>query len=147
MLALASLATMALEQHGQSSEFSAAHSMDTTWFAVDADGCVGVFDTSEGGALPNAAASGGGAGDPSFDTFPLEAALLAAALVDDPELLAEWRTEPAGAPRAVREGARAIVVLADPRLTDGSRLRTGSTSASSCSPSASPTPSGSSSPT
>jgi hypothetical protein len=34
------------------SDFPAAHSMDTTWFAVDADGCVGVFDSGEGGAVP-----------------------------------------------------------------------------------------------
>lgn len=34
-------------------DFPAAHSMDTTWFAIDADGCVGIFDSSEGGAIPN----------------------------------------------------------------------------------------------
>jgi hypothetical protein len=34
------------------SDFPAAHSMDTTWFAVDADGCVGMFDSGEGGAVP-----------------------------------------------------------------------------------------------
>jgi hypothetical protein len=34
-------------------DFPAAHSMDTTWFAVDADGCVGVFDSGEGGAVPS----------------------------------------------------------------------------------------------
>lgn len=34
-------------------DFPAAHSMDTTWFAIDADGYVGIFDTSEGGAMPN----------------------------------------------------------------------------------------------
>jgi hypothetical protein len=33
-------------------DFPAAHSMDTTWFAIDADGCVGIFDSSEGGAVP-----------------------------------------------------------------------------------------------
>jgi hypothetical protein len=33
-------------------DFPAAHSMDTTWFAIDADGYVGIFDTSEGGAMP-----------------------------------------------------------------------------------------------
>jgi len=31
----------------------AAHSMDSTWFAVDDDGQVAVFDTGEGGALPS----------------------------------------------------------------------------------------------
>jgi hypothetical protein len=35
------------------SDFPAAHSMDTTWFAVDADGCVGMFDSGEGGAVPS----------------------------------------------------------------------------------------------
>jgi hypothetical protein len=34
-------------------DFPAAHSIDTTWFAIDADGCVGIFDTGEGGAMPN----------------------------------------------------------------------------------------------
>jgi hypothetical protein len=33
-------------------DFPAAHSMDTTWFAIDADGCVGIFVTNEGGAVP-----------------------------------------------------------------------------------------------
>jgi hypothetical protein len=34
------------------SDFPAAHSMDTTWFAIDADGYVGIFDSSQGGAVP-----------------------------------------------------------------------------------------------
>ncbi|MDY6938511.1 MAG: hypothetical protein SWY16_12670 [Cyanobacteriota bacterium] len=34
------------------SDFPAAHSMDTTWFAVDAEGHIGMFDSSEGGAVP-----------------------------------------------------------------------------------------------
>lgn len=33
-------------------DFPAAHSMDTEWFAVDADGNVGIFWSSEGGAVP-----------------------------------------------------------------------------------------------
>jgi hypothetical protein len=33
-------------------DFPAAHSMDTTWFAIDADGYIGIFDTCEGGAMP-----------------------------------------------------------------------------------------------
>jgi hypothetical protein len=33
-------------------DFPAAHSMDTTWFAIDADGCVGIFDSNQGGAVP-----------------------------------------------------------------------------------------------
>lgn len=38
----------------------AAHSMDTEWFAVDANGHVAIFDTGEDGALPIAAANLGG---------------------------------------------------------------------------------------
>ena len=33
-------------------DFPAAHSMDTTWFAVDREGHVGVFDSGEPGAVP-----------------------------------------------------------------------------------------------
>ena len=33
-------------------DFPAAHSMDTTWFAVDRDGHVGYFDSGEAGAVP-----------------------------------------------------------------------------------------------
>jgi hypothetical protein len=33
-------------------DFPAAHSMDTTWFAIDADDCVGIFEPNEGGAVP-----------------------------------------------------------------------------------------------
>jgi hypothetical protein len=33
-------------------DFPAAHSMDTDWFAVDADGHIGRFDSSESGAVP-----------------------------------------------------------------------------------------------
>jgi hypothetical protein len=36
-------------------DFPAAHSMDTMWFAVDADGHVAAFDTGEGGAVPEIA--------------------------------------------------------------------------------------------
>ena len=36
-------------------DFPAAHSMDTMWFAIDADGCVGVFQSGEAGAVPDAA--------------------------------------------------------------------------------------------
>ena len=37
------------------SDFPAAHSMDTYWFAIDADENVAVFDTGETGALPHSA--------------------------------------------------------------------------------------------
>ncbi|MBO0867791.1 MAG: hypothetical protein J2P15_04425 [Micromonosporaceae bacterium] len=33
-------------------DYPAAHSMDTAWFAIDADGHVGVFDSGEPGAVP-----------------------------------------------------------------------------------------------
>jgi hypothetical protein len=36
-------------------DYPAAHSMDTTWFAVDRDGRVGMFDSGENGAVPQAA--------------------------------------------------------------------------------------------
>lgn len=38
-----------------SQDYPAAHSMDTTWFAVDADGHVAAFETGEAGAVPTAA--------------------------------------------------------------------------------------------
>ena len=34
-------------------DFPAAHSMDTDWFAIDNDGNIGVFDSGEGGAVPD----------------------------------------------------------------------------------------------
>lgn len=33
-------------------DYPAAHSMDTTWFAVDQDGHVGIFESGENGAVP-----------------------------------------------------------------------------------------------
>jgi hypothetical protein len=39
-------------------DYSAAHSMDTDWFAVDADGHVGYFDSGEAGAVPHDASPG-----------------------------------------------------------------------------------------
>ena len=54
------------------SDYPAAHSMDTTWFAVDANGRIAQFDSGENGAVPKQAASGGGAAEPSFDTELLE---------------------------------------------------------------------------
>jgi hypothetical protein len=41
-----------IEERNIMTDFPAAHSMDTTWFAIDADGCVGVFGSNEGGAVP-----------------------------------------------------------------------------------------------
>jgi hypothetical protein len=39
------------------SDIPAAHSMDTAWFAVDADGYVAIFATGEAGAMPVLAAT------------------------------------------------------------------------------------------
>jgi hypothetical protein len=39
-------------------DFPAAHSMDTTWFAVDKDGRVGYFESGEAGAVPVEALQG-----------------------------------------------------------------------------------------
>jgi hypothetical protein len=39
-------------------DYPAAHSMDTAWFAVDADGSVGRFQSGESGAVPVNAAEG-----------------------------------------------------------------------------------------
>jgi hypothetical protein len=39
-------------------DYPAAHSMDTYWFAVDTDGHVAMFDTGEGGAVPEDALRG-----------------------------------------------------------------------------------------
>jgi hypothetical protein len=39
-------------------DFPAAHSMDTTWFAVDRDGHVACFDSGESGAVPSRAFAG-----------------------------------------------------------------------------------------
>jgi hypothetical protein len=41
-------------------DYPAAHSMDSTWFAVDADGEVALFDTGEGGSVPAAGFPMGG---------------------------------------------------------------------------------------
>jgi hypothetical protein len=60
--------------------------MDTTWYAVDEHGHVGVFDTGEDGALPIGAATGMSPGDPNFDLRLLDLAQLATRLArgDDP---------------------------------------------------------------
>ena len=60
-----------------SADYPAAHSMDSCWFAVDAQGQVAYFDTGEGGAVPVADAfpKGGeaGVGDP----FELDGVVIA----------------------------------------------------------------------
>jgi hypothetical protein len=34
-------------------DYPAAHSMDTEWFGIDANGNIAIFDSGEGGAIPN----------------------------------------------------------------------------------------------
>lgn len=46
-----------------SEDYPAAHSMDTSWFAVDEAGRVAIFDSGEDGAVPLAALSLGGAAE------------------------------------------------------------------------------------
>ena len=38
-------------------DFPAAHSMDSSWYAIDKNGHVALFDTGAGGAIPNGAYS------------------------------------------------------------------------------------------
>ncbi|MCB9701213.1 MAG: hypothetical protein H6711_04935 [Myxococcales bacterium] len=68
----------------------AAHSMDTTWYAVDQDGFVGEFDTGEDGALPCDAVCGPEGG--KFESWPLDALAIARALVQG--TLPATRAEP-----------------------------------------------------
>lgn len=53
------------------SDLPAAHSMDTAWFAVDAEGHVARFHTGEDGAKPTRAAHQGGPIDANFDVDAL----------------------------------------------------------------------------
>jgi len=64
-------------------DFPAAHSMDSAWFAVDADGHVASFDTGENGAVPYGAAPGGGNLEIDFDALLLDALLAGIALRDE----------------------------------------------------------------
>lgn len=82
----------------------AAHSMDTTWFALDSEGYIGAFETGEDGALPMAAAAGPEGGD--YDAWPLDA-LMIAQLQAEGEL-EDWRE----VERPVR-AIHTVVVLAD----------------------------------
>ena len=85
----------------------AAHSMDTSWFAVAAEGRVGLFDTGEDGALPLEAANLGGPSDPNFDALVFHAAMLAKARGG------AW--EKRDAP-AAKEATRLLVVKPPPGL-------------------------------
>lgn len=55
-------------------DYPAAHSMDTTWFAVDRDGCVGAFDSNSRGGVPQDA--------PGVDVFRLLTLLLGRAAAE-----------------------------------------------------------------
>lgn len=89
-------------------DYPAAHSMDTTWFAVDADGKVGRFESSEDGAVPLAAALAWV--DPSFDVFLLDAVCAARVLATpNPE------REPM---KEFTQAGRAVVVI-EPTTRDG----------------------------
>lgn len=85
-------------------DYPAAHSMDTTWFAVDSDGCVGRFSSSEDGAVPmNAACAGCDA--ENFDSFELDARraaeLLADSYVEPPPSAPDPAVPPPHAARAI----------------------------------------------
>ena len=66
-------------------DYPAAHSMDSTWFAVDADGNIAVFDTGEGGCVPEGDFPlGGEAGSYEFEPSDLLArAMIARARTDE----------------------------------------------------------------
>ncbi len=90
--------------------------MDTTWFAVDADGSIGRFESSEDGAVPRDAASAGGAGEPSFDTWPVLAASAASWLVQKGYVEREAFDEAVArkldvAAEQSAQGSRALVLL------------------------------------
>src|SRR5262245_34529587 len=40
----------------RAADYPAAHSMDTVWYAVDANGAVGIFNSAEAGPVPRSAA-------------------------------------------------------------------------------------------
>lgn len=65
--------------------FPAAHSMDTEWFAVDADGNIGIFDSGEGGAIPES--------NTIFRVDAIKKGLDCAWLDDIHDLFWEWSKE------------------------------------------------------
>lgn len=73
-------------------DYPAAHSMDSTWFAVDEDGEVAFFDTWEGGTMPEAGGFplGGNSGGGALGLEPeeLAMALLQLRAETDPKLAA-----------------------------------------------------------
>jgi len=93
-------------------DYPAAHSMDTSWFAIDDEGRVARFESGEDGAVPNNAASGGGSGEPSFDTFALDAVRIARVLVARAAQPMREDEEPLGPPAWTRP-LRAVFVVRD----------------------------------
>lgn len=91
-------------------DFPAAHSMDTTWFAVDRDGNVGRFETGEDGAVPNDAPCS--ANIDTVDDFLIHAAALVDAIAK----------EPSGPPRTFDRDQRAMAVI-EPPLAEPSSYR------------------------
>ncbi len=108
------------------SPLAAAHSMDTTWFAVDASGAIGRFESSEDGAVPNAAATAGLSAEPNFDVWPLRAASYASCLRENG---AGHGAPPAADPRAPvteklpAKPTRVLVMLRDPREDEAQGYR------------------------
>lgn len=88
----------------------AAHSMDTTWYAVDADGNVAQLHSEEAGAVPVDAPAGISPAEPTFDVDLLLAAVVARALADGTY---DSRPEPIDRPQ------RVLVVLAPSNTHEG----------------------------
>lgn len=99
-------------------DYPAAHSMDSCWFAVDLDGNVAMFDTGEGGALPVFASfplGGEAGGGEEFEGGQLlAAALLARAKTD--AALAELLPDDEDTLRTVAEAGYWEMDLDGPRL-------------------------------
>ncbi len=70
--------------------------MDTTWYAVDADGVVARFESGEAGAVPLDAPIGFGEADPTIDELELDAIRLARAATV--KMLEDVGTSPVHAP-------------------------------------------------
>ena len=87
-------------------DFPAAHSMDSTWFAVDLDGHVALFDTDEAGTLPSQGFPAGGeaGGQDGMEPFELLAAALRARIATDPELAARLPSEPGAIAQLAEDG-------------------------------------------
>jgi hypothetical protein len=89
------------------SDYPAAHSMDTAWFAVDEHGHVARFESGEDGALPLDAATCTASGDGAFDPDAIEATRLAHLLANGKDPVATLGSRP------TRREGRTMVVLDD----------------------------------